>query len=70
MKIVTLAERMNQIFDFVGELDQLPRKLKLLEENISRILKQTAECAYFICGYVCQDKTGTQLSHHVVFFYA
>ena len=42
---------MKNMFSFVKNLDDLPAKMKKLEEVISRALQQTAECAFFIRDY-------------------
>ena len=60
-KLLGLVGTMNDTFSFVEDLDELPNKIARLEDIITRILQQTAECALFIREYVRQSFAGTFL---------
>ena len=57
-KLLGLVGTMNDTFSFVEDLDELPNKIARLEDIITRILQQTAECALFIREYVRQSFAG------------
>ena len=65
-KLLGLVSTMNDTFSFVEDLDELPNKIARLEDIITRILQQTAECALFIREYVRQSFAGTFL-YQVIF---
>ncbi|KAJ7611219.1 WD40-repeat-containing domain protein [Roridomyces roridus] len=50
-KIIKLAQRMDEVYSFVKDLEFLPQKIKSLEQQVSAIVKQTVECALFIQEY-------------------
>ena len=50
-KLLLLVNAMDDTFSFLKNLDNLPAKMKKLEDVISRALQQTAECAFFIHDY-------------------
>ena len=60
-KLLGLVGTMDDTFSFVEDLDGLPNKIARLEDIITRILQQTAECALFIREYVRQSFAGTSL---------
>ena len=54
-KLLGLVGTMNDTFSFVEDLDELPNKIARLQDIITRIVQQTAECALFIREYVRQS---------------
>ena len=42
---------MEAVYSFVDAIQSLPNKLQALEDIISKILRQTVECAIFIRQY-------------------
>ena len=42
---------MEEVYSFVDVVDIYPEKIKILDDTILRILKQTVECAIFIREY-------------------
>ena len=56
--ITSLVVTMNKAYSFVRDLDELPSKMKSLENVIDRILQQTAECAFFIRAYISRHYVG------------
>jgi hypothetical protein len=59
-KLVGLVQTMEDVYSFVEASDSFQNKVQLLEETISRILKQTVECAIFIREYTGHGFTGEQ----------
>ncbi|KAK7683553.1 hypothetical protein QCA50_013388 [Cerrena zonata] len=60
-KMIGLVGTMNDTFSFVEDLDGLPDKIVRLEDIITSILQQTAECALYIREYVRQSFAGRML---------
>jgi hypothetical protein len=61
-KLVALVTTMEEVYSFVDTIQALPNKLQVLENIVSKILKQTVECAIFIRqytghGFGCQYHT-------------
>jgi hypothetical protein len=50
-KLVDLVMAMENVYSFVDTIHALPSKLQVLEDTITKILKQTIECAMFIREY-------------------
>jgi hypothetical protein len=50
-KLISLVMTMEEVYSFVDAIQTVPNKLQLLEDVISKILKQTVECAIFIREY-------------------
>jgi hypothetical protein len=49
---------MESVYSFVDAIEALPNKLRLLEDVISQILKQTVECSIFIREYTGRGFAG------------
>ena len=64
-KLLGLVGTMDDTFSFVEDLDGLPNKIARLEDIITRILQQTAECALFIREYVRQSFAGKFTFHNL-----
>jgi hypothetical protein len=58
--VVQLVETMIEVYDFVEDLENLPQKIKRLENIVVEIAKQTLECAIFIREYTGHGFSGTK----------
>ncbi|KAJ7852745.1 hypothetical protein B0H13DRAFT_2206819, partial [Mycena leptocephala] len=56
--VVQLVETMIEVYDFVEDVENLPQKIKRLENIVVEIAKQTLECAIFICEYTGHGFSG------------
>jgi hypothetical protein len=59
-KLVGLVQTMDDVYSFVEASESFQDKVNLLEDTISRLLKQTVECAIFIREYTGHGFTGAQ----------
>ena len=50
-RLVGLVKTMEDVYSFVDATESFRNKVKVLEKTISKILKQTVECAIFIREY-------------------
>jgi hypothetical protein len=56
--VVQLVETMIEVYDFVEDVENLPQKIKRLENVVVEIARQTLECAIFICEYTGHGFSG------------
>ena len=50
-KLIDLVTTMEDVYSFVDAIESVPSKIQLLEDIITKILKQTVECSIFIREY-------------------
>ena len=51
-KVVELAQRLENSFDFVLDTHALPNKMRLLESHIIKLLHTVSECCHFLQEYM------------------
>ncbi|KZP16017.1 hypothetical protein FIBSPDRAFT_749404, partial [Athelia psychrophila] len=56
---VALFKQMEDLYSFVGEVENLAGKIKQLEHTIVRILEQMTECGIFFREYTDRGFVGT-----------
>jgi hypothetical protein len=57
-KLVDLVTTMEDVCSFADTIQSIPKKLQLLEDIITKILKQIVECAIFIREYTGKGFSG------------
>lgn len=50
-KLLKLLKTMAEVYSFVGDVQDLPQKIKKLEDSVVEITKESVECAIFIHEY-------------------
>jgi hypothetical protein len=67
-KLVGLVQTMEDVYTFVEPSDSFQNKVQILSDTISRIFKQTVECAIFIREYTGHGFAGEpdQSSNHII----
>ena len=62
--LVGLVKTMEDVYSFVEVSDSFQHKVRVLEDTIAKILKQTVECAIFIREYTGRGFGGEHFSPH------
>lgn len=57
-EVVKLVQTMLKVYSFVEDVNFVPEKIKILEDTLTKIAKQTVECANFLHEYTNEAFSG------------